>query len=258
MLSRSVNYVWRLGATGVAFAALGIGGFVLALTVIPAATFMASDPHTRARRAQGIIRASFRFYVFMLRILGVIRLQVDGASQLAVCRGALIIANHPTLLDVVLIMSLVPRAQCVVKHQLWKHPLLRPVVKATGYIRNDHEADVFIEKCREALACGDNLIIFPEGTRSVPGQPLRLQRGFAHIATLLSVNLQPITITCKPITLVKGRPWYEIPECAPEFRLEVDKNIEINTFLNYGPRALAARKLVSHLEAFYHGKLSHA
>ena len=155
-------------------------------------------------------------------------------------------------------MSLVPRAQCVVKHQLWKHPLLRPVVKATGYIRNDHEAEVFIEKCREALACGDNLIIFPEGTRSVPGKPLRLQRGFAHIATLLSVNLQPITITCKPITLVKGRPWYEIPECAPEFRLEVDKNIEIDTFLNYGPRALAARKLVSHLEAFYHGKLSHA
>jgi 1-acyl-sn-glycerol-3-phosphate acyltransferase len=247
-----------LGATGLAFAALGLGGFCLAWTVIPAATFMSSDKLTRTRRAQGIIRASFRLYVLALRLLGVIRLEVDGADRLAKAHGALIVANHPTLLDIVLIMSLVPRAQCVVKHQLWKHPLLRPVVTATGYIRNDHEAEVFMAECRAALAAGSNLIIFPEGTRSVPGKPLRFQRGFAHIATLLGVNLQPVTITCKPITLVKGRPWYEIPEQAPLFRVVVDQNIEISWFTDNSPRALAARKLVTHLEAYYHGKLGHA
>jgi 1-acyl-sn-glycerol-3-phosphate acyltransferase len=255
---RAANYIWRLGATGLAFAALGLGGFFLAWTVIPAATCMTADTRARARRAQGIIRASFRIYVGALRLLGVIRLEVEGADHLARARGALIVANHPTLLDIVLIMALVPRAQCVVKHQLWKHPLLRPVVTATGYIRNDHEAELFIAKCREALAAGENLIIFPEGTRSVPGRPLRFQRGFAHIATLLGVNRRPITITCKPITLVKGRPWYEIPARAPLFRVVVDQSIEVDRFLEHGPRALAARKLVSHLEAYYHGKLSHA
>ena len=66
-----------------------------------------------------------------------------------------------------------------------------------------------IEKCRVNLAAGNNLTIFPEGTRSVPGEPLDSQRGFAHIATLTGVNLQPVTITCEPITLVKRAPYID-------------------------------------------------
>jgi hypothetical protein len=83
VVPKPINYVWRLGATGLAFAALGLGGFFLALTVIPAATFMTPDRRARARRAQGIIRASFRIYVRVLRLLGVIHLEVRGAHARA-------------------------------------------------------------------------------------------------------------------------------------------------------------------------------
>jgi 1-acyl-sn-glycerol-3-phosphate acyltransferase len=257
VLADRVNYSWRLLATGFAFAALGIGGFLLAMTVIPAATFMSRDARVRARRAQGVIRTSFQLYILMLRAFGVIRLEVTDADSLVRCRGVLIVANHPTLLDIVLIMSLVPHAQCVVKHQLWRNPFLRPVVKATGYIRNDLETEALVAKCREALAAGDNLIIFPEGTRSVPGLKGRFQRGFAHVATLAQADVQPLTITCDPITLVKGQPWYEIPRRTPKYRIEADKRILIKPFLDYGPRALAARKLVSHLESYFNAKLKH-
>jgi 1-acyl-sn-glycerol-3-phosphate acyltransferase len=153
--------------TGIAFAAIAIGGAGLAATVIPAATLLSRDTLTRMRRAQAIIRASFQFYIRVLQAPGVISLEVIGAEKLAECRGHLIIANHPTLLDVVLIISLVPRAQCVVKHQLWRTPFFRPVFEVTGYIRNDCEADVLVARCRKTLAAGNNLIVFPEGTRSV-------------------------------------------------------------------------------------------
>lgn len=252
-----INYGWRLLATGFAFAALGVGGLLLALTAIPLATLGASDPQLRVRRAQRVVRASFRIYVFVLRLLGVIRLEVAGEERLADCRGSLIVANHPTLLDVVLIMSLVPHAQCVVKHQLWRNPLLGPLVRAAGYLRNDQEPGIFIEACRAALAAGNNLIIFPEGTRSVPGRRLRFQRGFAHIATHTGASLQLVTITCSPITLVKGRPWYVIPERAPIFRVSVEERLEADRFLGAGSRALGARRLVSYLETYYVGKLQH-
>jgi 1-acyl-sn-glycerol-3-phosphate acyltransferase len=246
-----------LAVTGIAFAAIGIGGCGLAMTIIPAATFFSRDKLARMRRAQAIIRASFRLYVWMLQGLGVIRLEVIGAEKLAACRGHVIIANHPTLLDVVLIMSLVPRAQCVVKHQLWRNPFVRPVLDATGYIRNDHQADVLVAKCREMLLGGNNLIVFPEGTRSVPGQPLRFQRGFAHIATLLSVNIQLITIKCDPITLVKGVPWYVIPDRRPCFRVEIDELVEIDPYLALQSRAIGARMLVARLESYYSGRVCH-
>lgn len=256
-LLRRMNYAWRLAATGLAFAAMGVGGIVLALGVIPLATLATPDPSTRARRAQRIIRDSFRVYILMLRALGVIRLEVVGEERLAACRGSLIVANHPTLLDVVLIMSLVTNAQCVVKHQLWRNPFLGPIVRAAGYIRNDGEAESFVGDCRRALAAGGNLIIFPEGTRSVPGERLRFQRGFAHIATLTGASLQLITISCEPITLVKGQPWYVIPDHAPTFRIEIDQRLEMAPFLAGGARPLGARKLVSHLESYYGGKLKH-
>ncbi len=192
-----------------------------------------------------------------LRALGVIRVEVTGAESLASCRGVLVVANHPTLLDVVLIMALVPRACCVVKHQLWRDPFLRPVVSATGYIRNDLPPDVFLEQCRGALAEGRNLIIFPEGSRSVPGRALHFQRGFAHIATLLAADLQPITISCEPITLMKGAPWYRIPPRASQWRIEAANRIEIQPFLDCAARPLAARRLVTHLESYYNGKLKH-
>jgi 1-acyl-sn-glycerol-3-phosphate acyltransferase len=248
-----IDHLWRLAATGLAFAALGLGGFVLALTVIPLATTFMSDRRARERRAQGIIRASFRCYVAALQWLGVLALEVRGAERLASCRGNLVIANHPTLLDVVLIVALLPNARCVVKHQLWRHPLLGPLVRVAGYLRNDQEPQAFIENCRAALDDGSNLVIFPEGTRSVPGSRPRFHRGFAHIATLTGADLQLVTITCDPVTLVKGQAWYAIPAKPPTFRIEIGERLRAKAFLDAPTRARGARRLVSYLESYYVG-----
>jgi 1-acyl-sn-glycerol-3-phosphate acyltransferase len=252
-------YLWRLIWTAFAFAALGAGGFVLAMTVIPSVTLFVRDPRIRNRRAQVIVRNSFRIYIAMLRVLGVLKLEVIGGEKLSACRGKLIVANHPTLIDIVLLMALLPDATCVVKSQLFRNPLLRPLVQAAGYIRNDYEPELLIELCRQTLATGNNLIIFPEGTRSVPGKPLHFQRGFAHIATLTGVTLQPVTITCEPITLVKGEPYYKIPDSPPRFRIEVADEIDTKRFLGLTSesRARGARRLVTYLESDYGRRLNH-
>lgn len=258
MLKRAF-FLWRLVWTAFAFAALGVGGFVLAMTLIPTATLFVRDQRIRNRRTQLIIRRSFRIYIAMLRVLGLLKLEVIGGERLSACRGKLIVANHPTFIDIVLLLALLPEATCVVKPDLFRNPLLRRLVQDAGYIRNDCEPEVLIEMCRETLVTGNNLIIFPEGTRSVPGKPLHFQRGFAHIATLTGVNLQPVTITCEPITLVKGEPYYKIPDSPPRFRIEVLDEIDTKRFLGVSAesRARGARKLVSYLESDYCRRLSH-
>jgi 1-acyl-sn-glycerol-3-phosphate acyltransferase len=250
-------YLWRLCWTALAFAALGLGGFVLAMAVIPVATLFVRDGQSRSRRAQAIIRNSFRLYLAILRAVGVLKVEVVGAEKLGACRGRLIIANHPTLIDIVLLMAMVPEAKCIVKPQLFRNPLLRELVRTAGYIRNDDEPEVLIEKCREILLAGSNLIVFPEGTRSVPGQSICFQRGFAHIATLTGVKLLPITITCEPVTLIKGEPFYKIPRSRPNFRLEVADEIDPARFLGAQSRARGARSLVAYLQADYCARLNH-
>ncbi len=223
----------------------------MALLWFPLLRAFAPDELTGRRRTQRAISLVFQFYLFMLRKLGLITLTVEGRERIRACRGKLVVANHPTLLDVVMLMALVRNAQCVVKHQLWSNWFLGPVVRAAGYIRNDIEGEAFVAACRRALAEGSNLIIFPEGTRSVPGQPLRLQRGFANIALLVPADLQLLRLECRPITLVKGEPWWHVPERRANFRVTAGDLLPVAPYLACGPRAIGARRLTSHLQAYW-------
>jgi len=248
-----ISYAWRLLWTLVAVAVLMFGGFVIAVTLVPVATVFVRDEPARNRRTLSIIHQSFRAYVTMLRAFGILRLEIVGGSKLSRCKGKLVVANHPTLLDVVLLVALLPDTKCVVKSELFNSRLMGPIVRAAGYIRNDSDAERFVETCRETLDAGYNLIIFPEGTRSVPGKPIHFHRGFAHVATLTGANLQPILITCQPITLVKGEPYYRIPASRPLFRIEIEDELDPKQFFRTDAqsRARRARALASYLEADY-------
>jgi 1-acyl-sn-glycerol-3-phosphate acyltransferase len=250
---RRLDFAWRLVGTGIAFAVIFFGGGVLAVTVLPV---LAWFPGHRRERAQRVIHHIFRFYIAALRLLGLIRLRIEGGDKLRLPGGRLIVANHPSLLDVVLLMSLVPNAQCIVKHQLWNHRFLGPLMRAAGYIRNDLAGEEMVAACREAMAGGSCLIIFPEGTRSVPGAKLHFQRGFANLATLTGAKVQPVTITCDPPTLIKGEKWWQIPPRAPLFTLRVADFMDTDIYRDYQYRSVAARRLVQALEAHYAGSLT--
>jgi 1-acyl-sn-glycerol-3-phosphate acyltransferase len=254
-MRRRIDLLWRLAMTGLAFGFLFGGGCVLAATVLPILALMPGD---RRLRAQTVIRLNFRFYLFMLQRLGLLRLELEGTERLQACGGRIVVANHPSLLDVVILMALIPRAQCIVKYQLWNSFLLGGLMRQAGYIRNDLTPEALIDACRNALDQGQCLIIFPEGTRTHPGTLPHFRRGFANLATLASATIQLVVITCTPPTLVKGEPWWRIPPRKPLFRLVVDECLDATTYLGYQHRSIAARRLVFYLEAVYADRLRDA
>ncbi|TGS61286.1 hypothetical protein, partial [Mesorhizobium sp. M1C.F.Ca.ET.176.01.1.1] len=94
-----------------------------------------------------------------------------------------------------------------------------------------------------------------EGTRSVPGQPPRLQRGAANIAVRGRLDITPVRITCTPPTLTKGQKWYRVPSRRFHVRLQIGEDIPIAPFLadDDSPRgdALAARRVTEHLSRYF-------
>ena len=161
---------------------------------------------------------------------------------------------HPTLIDVVCLISLLPNADCVVKRAVACNPFMRGPVRAAGYISNDDGAGL-VEDCIAAVRAGGSLVIFPEGTRSVPGKPLRLQRGAANIAVRGELDVTPVHIRCSPETLGKGQKWYRVPPRRFHVRIEVGEAIQIHPFLVDTPTskgdALAARRLTDHLTHYF-------
>ena len=131
----------------------------------------------------------------------------------------IVVANHPTLIDIVLLSALHSPRAVHREARIVGQPISRALMRGSGYIPNDLEPEALVAACREALADGRSLIVFPEGTRSRPGMKLRFQRGFAHIATLLKADIQLAFISCTPPTLTKGEKWWAVPLSRPEFRV---------------------------------------
>ncbi|MEJ0058674.1 MAG: lysophospholipid acyltransferase family protein [Terricaulis sp.] len=243
-----LDRAWRLIATAISFAMFGLGGLVLAITVFPLYNLAIRDPMKRERLAQQTVHAVWRFYVKMMAALGVLTYECHGADILKNERGALVIANHPSLLDIVFIMSLMDRTQCVVKAGVWRNPFMAGVVKATNYIPNLNDPEKLLEDCAAALRAGNNLVIFPEGSRTPPGQKRRYQRGFAYVALRSGAPIRLVTLHCDPPTLLKGEKWYKIPARRPHWSIRVHERIDVTDALKLEQPPIAVRKLVAQIE----------
>ena len=241
---------WRVVGTGLFLAAIGVGGSLLALTVFPLIVLV-SRPEARPRRIQAVLSASLRLYCRAIHAMKVADVERVGVERLAGLRGTMVVANHPSLLDVVLIMTAVPDVQCVVKGALWRNPFFRLTVEGAGYIRNDLDPEALLAACVDSLKAGRNLVIFPEGTRTRPGQPMRLHRGFANVALAAGADLQLIRITCDPPQLHKGNPWWRVSDRRCVFRMEVGERLDIGAFLGYRYRSLSSRALVERIETYF-------
>lgn len=245
---RRFSYPLLLSGKLLALAVIFVGGGFLATIVLPISLLF---PGERRDRAQYLIHVTFRSYLHALQFFRLIRMEVDGVEKLSECGGRIVISNHPSILDVVILMAFIPKAQCIVKHELWNHPFLGALMQRANYIRNDLEPELLVARCQESLNEGRCLIIFPEGTRTPPGAMPCFHRGFANIATLTKAPIQLVFITCTPPFLFKGDPWWRVPPQIPLFRVVAADCLDADSYFLYGQRSVAARKLVESLEDYY-------
>jgi 1-acyl-sn-glycerol-3-phosphate acyltransferase len=226
-----LNYFWRVIATGLCFALFGIGALFLSFLVFPIQALVVRQDKKYKKLARLTVHYTFKFFIGLMSFTRIFTFKLEQAKELANIKSQLVLANHPSLIDVVVLISLIPNADCVVKAHLFKNPFLRSVVKSIGYISNS-DPEGLLKDCAQTLADGNNLIIFPEGTRSQPGEPLKFQRGAANIALrcLPSNNnvqhnfITTVILDVTPTTLTKSDIWYKIPEQKVTFSAQVVDN----------------------------------
>lgn len=241
-IKRHINYYWRIIGTGISFLTFGIGGLLLRMIVFPLINILIWKRELRISFARNIIRFSFRGFIELMQLLGVLCYDLTGLERLE-RKSLLILANHPTLIDTVFLMAFVKQADCIVKSSLWRNPFTHGPVRAAGYICNDNGPDL-IEDCIASLHNGSNLIIFPEGTRTQRDGMITFKRGAANIAVRSRCNITPVVIRCIPPTLSKGEKWWEVPPKIPHFSIEVKEDIKVS-------KDLTARQLTHYLQDYF-------
>lgn len=242
------RWCWRVIMTGWLFILFGSGGFALSLLWFNLLLIAVPDRGKRRALARRSIAASFRIFLRIGRFLGVFDYRLSGLDKLHGDKGCLVVANHPTLLDYVFIASQTPDIGCLVKASLVNNPCFAGVIRAADYLVNS-QGETLLPESQRRLAAGETILIFPEGTRTRPGEPLAVQRGAAQIAVRSSCPLRLVHIHCDQRYLDKQSRWYQIPARKPMITLHVQQRIESRDFVTSqdDTPALAARRLSHYL-----------
>lgn len=173
------------------YAFFGAGGLFIGLVVLTVERILI-HPASRYRRIGRLtITYSHRFFVKVMKLLGLIRI-TGPLPDVSGLEGKIVAPNHPSLIDVVILFSLIPGANCIVNGNLTKGPL-RFIINQL-YIVNSEDIDMLVEDCCTSLTAGDTLIIFPEGTRTRRDKPITLKRGTTLISIMSGASIVPFFI----------------------------------------------------------------
>lgn len=177
-------------------------------------------------REQGVVvgRAAissvYRGFWTCTQWLGLMRIDYTALDVLSRDAGLIIAANHPSMLDALLVIARVPRGICIMRASLMRNPFLGAGARLARYIRNDPPRGM-IRSCVANLKAGGQLVLFPEGTRTVqvPLNPFR--PGITLIAHMAGVPIQTVFIESESPYLGKGWPIWRTPQFPVVFKLRL-------------------------------------
>lgn len=242
--------LWRAVRAGICYILFGAGALCIGivfriLSVIP---FIA--PLTKQIWIRWWIHKGCLTFIRLMRLLGLIQYRYHFSNLKQYPQGNIVIANHPSLIDAVFIFAYEKNISCLVKSALWSNFFTGDVARLAGYIPNNTPEAVLM--AAEKLRRGENLLIFPEGTRTKRAQPLHFRRGAANIAVATNMPILPIFIECKPAALGKGDKWYSIPQGGASFTLRLTRSLSLDECIDTSkPNTLQYRDLTQFLEQFY-------
>jgi 1-acyl-sn-glycerol-3-phosphate acyltransferase len=184
-------------------------GLWLCCLVLPAAR--------RRAFAQLSITRLFRLYLGTLTTLGWAKLDLSQLESLKTAGPMLVAPNHPCLLDAVMLLAHMPKAVCLMKQDLMANPLYGYGARTAGYVANESAVSM-VRRVREAVLLGEQILIFPEGTRTITPPANPVSGVFALIAKCAELPIQVVYIESNSNFLGKHWPLWKAPHLPVRYR----------------------------------------
>lgn len=153
-----------------------------------------------AHRYQKLNSLFYRVFFKMVRLLiPACRWKIDPAVRQI--RSSIVVSNHISYLDPILLISLYARHTTIAKASLFKIPIYGKMLALSGYlpsVATPRLADLMLrwmDNMPGHLAAGGNLVIFPEGTRGRDGRIGRLNKGAFKIARICRAPVKVLFIS---------------------------------------------------------------
>ena len=131
-------------------------------------------------------------------------------EKLDFSKPSVIILNHSSFLDILLVLQMNPKVIIMVKKWVYNSPFFGLIIRYSGYVFVTENVELNKIDIEQRIAEGYSIAIFPEGTRSFDGSFSRFHKGAFLLATELKLDIQPIVIAgvqgvnCKNDVIIKS------------------------------------------------------
>jgi len=169
-----------------------------------------------------VITTTLRGYLGFLTLFCGFRFDLAALDRLRDEPSLVLVANHPSLLDAVMILSRLPNVVCVMKASLMDNILFGAAARLARYIRNDAPLKL-VHDARDELRRGAHLLIFPEGTRTTAFPINPCTSGAGLIAGRSKVPIQSLLIEFSTPYLGKAWPLLRPPQLPQRFSIRVGR-----------------------------------
>jgi 1-acyl-sn-glycerol-3-phosphate acyltransferase len=236
-VSNKILYGYRVFGKWLSFFVFGLCSLILAILFLPPMRLILRTRERFSRYARRFVSFTMRGYIIFMHILGVVDLEVKDREAYRQLSSKIIVANHPSILDVVMLLSLIPNADCVVNAYL-NRSILSGVIHQL-YILSSLDYDDLMRACVESLERGNCLIIFPEGTRTPRTGKAVIKKGTARVALASGCDIVPIHIGgTDKYGLGKKDPWTGFnPRERYIYRINMGNEIHIEKYKDYSKPA---------------------
>lgn len=171
------------------------------------------------------IMAGFRVFAWTLSASGAYRLELEAIDALRDGPPVLLVPNHPSLIDALLILTRHPNVVCVMKKELLHNVFLGAGSRLARYIPSGQPRQM-IKECVAELGRGSLVLLFPEGTRTTRLPINSLTASVGVIAKYAQVPVQTLIIETDSPYLSKGWPLFRVPSLPITYRVRLGRRFE--------------------------------
>lgn len=123
-------------------------------------------------------------------------------------KPSIIIANHQSFIDILVLLSLYPKLIMVTNSWVWNSPFFGWLVRYADFYHTADGYEKLADTVRPRIEEGYSVVIFPEGTRSADGTIGRFRKGAFYLSRLTGLDILPIVLYGNGMVSSKQQPFY--------------------------------------------------
>lgn len=184
--------------------------------------------HEKSSKIHSILYHIAKFVVFQHGIPGV-KCKVENQGE-TFSRPAVIICNHQSHLDLMMMLSQTPKMIILTNDWVWRSPFFGKMIRNAEYYPVSMGIDTIMPKLQSLVERGYSIAVYPEGTRSKDCSIGRFHKGAFYIASALKLDILPFVEYGVGRVLPKGGKYLR----RGNIRLHINERIPYDEYSKYG------------------------